>query len=153
MKNLYLFIFLFSINLQIAISAERPTTLLKKAINLYQNGSYLETINTLDKLRKKHGFQSQSLYWQGLCYSKLQLFDKSIQKFKDALAWGAPPKDLFYEYAQSLYAMNQLNLMKKFIFTILFLIVLVAKLKLVTHKLFMQSVTNRLVHTFLKFQI
>lgn len=86
-----------------------PKNITKDIFKLYKKGNYLKAIKDLDELQKFPAYRGRAFYWKGISYSKLQKYKKAAQNFKKAEQFGGYPKDLFYEYGQALYGMNDLK--------------------------------------------
>lgn len=81
--------------------------------SLYKKGDYTEAIKQLQKIEKKRDYQATAHYMKGLCFNKLQEFDKSENEFKRAIHFGAKAKDVHYERGQALFAAQNLDLARK----------------------------------------
>jgi tetratricopeptide (TPR) repeat protein len=68
-------------------------------------GNYTEAITILNA---DSGIADQS-YFLGICYSRLQEFDKAILSFQKSVEEKSSKTDLYYEYGQALYAANELK--------------------------------------------
>ncbi len=81
----------------------------------YKSGSYDGALNLIKKLEKEYkGKNKEKLegllnYWKGIIYNRLQYFEESKTSFKKALSLGHKPNDIYYEFAQSLYALDELK--------------------------------------------
>jgi len=80
----------------------------------YKAGHYQEAINLLEKIQAVDTNQTAIKdYWSGLCFSKLQQFDKAIIAYKNALKNKGVFEDLYYELGQALYATNDMEQARK----------------------------------------
>jgi len=87
---------------------------LKEIYKQYVTGHFQEAINQLENFKTNDKkLQGTRLYWQGLCYSRLQKFTDAIRLFAETKKLGFESEDLEYEYGQALYAMNQLDKSKE----------------------------------------
>jgi tetratricopeptide (TPR) repeat protein len=80
----------------------------------YKSGHYQEAINLLENISDtKESQLALKNYWAGLCYSKLQQFDKAVLAYKAALKYKGIFEDLYYELGQALYATNDMEQARK----------------------------------------
>ncbi len=79
----------------------------------YKSGQYSKALETLEKNNLIQFDEGEKSYWEGLCYSKLQEYDKAITQFEIALKNKNQNNDLSYEYGQALYAANELKAARK----------------------------------------
>jgi tetratricopeptide (TPR) repeat protein len=108
-KYFFLFLFLFKINL--ALANEQAFT---DVFTEYKAGHYQEAITLLEKITETETSQlALKDYWTGLCYSKLQQFDKAVIAYKSALKNKGVFEDLYYELGQALYATNDMEQARK----------------------------------------
>ncbi|MBC99508.1 MAG: hypothetical protein CME63_17320 [Halobacteriovoraceae bacterium] len=80
---------------------------------LYKVGEYQQAIDELLSIAKDNRIEAERNYLIGLCLKSLQRHDEAVVFFKRSISQGYRNVDLFYEYAQSLYAINELRLAKK----------------------------------------
>jgi tetratricopeptide (TPR) repeat protein len=111
-KIIFLLLTIFLIDL--TYGAKRSTnTQLVSILKLYKKGNYQDAIKKLSYLEKNKSQRATAQYWKGLCYSKLQEYELANKYFGKALKFKNPPKDLYYEYGQSLYANDKLKRARK----------------------------------------
>jgi tetratricopeptide (TPR) repeat protein len=77
----------------------------------FKSGQYSKAISALEK--SESNIAGEKNYLEGLCYSKLQEFDKAIIHFESAIKENNESVDLYYEYGQALYAANELKAARK----------------------------------------
>lgn len=82
---------------------------LSEFYNLYKKGSYQEAQISLGKIPYNKSFEGTRHYLLALTYKYLQQHELAIPNFKKAIRLGKKSDDLFFEYGQSLYAMNELD--------------------------------------------
>jgi len=83
-----------------------------KASRLFLEGKYQSTVDELDNLEvnlKKQPMRNKSdlafiYYWKGICFNRLQEFNKAIVSFRKSLDMEYAPLDINYEYGQALFA-------------------------------------------------
>jgi tetratricopeptide (TPR) repeat protein len=92
----------------LSVSADTTEDLLNQFYSKFQNAEYRSSLTPLEELAKIPGQEPTSFYWQGIVFNKLEKYNDSIAAFKKADFYKAPFKDLYYEYAQALYAANLL---------------------------------------------
>lgn len=85
-----------------------------EVMKLYSAGKYQATVQELTSIErkiKKNDRKSLGLiaYWKGLSYSRLQEFALAKNFFADAIESDFIPEDLQYEYAQALFALEDLK--------------------------------------------
>ncbi|MBF0207526.1 MAG: hypothetical protein HQK53_11620 [Oligoflexia bacterium] len=91
--------------------------ILAKIILMYKKGSYGEAVKSIEKTlaeglageKISKELRATLFYFEGLCYNKLQSFDKSNTAFEQASILGATAPDIYYEQGQALYASQDLN--------------------------------------------
>lgn len=104
---MYLKLILIFISSNLYIFAN-PT--IQKAVYEYKEGNYQEAIRILEQEKfTSQKYIARKYYLIGVANNKLQHFDKSIDNFKKAIKAKAKYKDLYYEYAQALYAASELE--------------------------------------------
>jgi tetratricopeptide (TPR) repeat protein len=107
----YFFLFLFLLKINLGLADEQAFT---NVFTEYKAGHYQDAINLLEKITD---IESSKLalkdYWTGLCYSKLQQFDKAVIAYKSALRNKGVFEDLYYELGQALYATNDMEQARK----------------------------------------
>ena len=102
---------LFSLTINAAWNYE---PLVKKVYTLYSQGNYIDCIKYADVLISRVGNWGMAHYLKGRSYFKLQDFENANRSFKKALKSKVFPQSSFYEYAQSLYTVNELDKARKF---------------------------------------
>ncbi len=75
----------------------------------YKEGSYQEAQISLGKIPYNKSFEGTRHYLLALTYKYLQQHELAIPNFKKAILLGKTSDDLFFEYGQSLYALNELS--------------------------------------------
>lgn len=82
---------------------------LKRFYKEFRTGNYSKALLELENVRgSKEIFKTKS-YLSALCYKNLQQHDKAVVFFKQAIKRGFKTEELYYEYAQSLFALNNLE--------------------------------------------
>lgn len=84
---------------------------------MYDRGEYQKAISGLDKIqtnvvdhvKNRKDIQGLVFYWKGLCYIKLNEFEQANSFLEKAIEFKFNTSDLYYEYAQSLYALDKLK--------------------------------------------
>lgn len=103
MKRIYsLVLFLICLS----INAQEP---LAEFYKNFKSGLYQKAIDSLEQIELKDNSLSSKYYLSAIAYSKLQEFDKAASFFEKALNENNDSQDLYYEYGQALYAMNELK--------------------------------------------
>lgn len=93
------------------LKAESPS---ETQFNTYfKSGEYEEALVFLTKVNSTDFEAGQKSYLEGLTYSMLQDFDKSIKSFEKAISEHNQKPDLQYVYGQALYAANDLRAARK----------------------------------------
>jgi len=107
-KLLVLGIFTFLIINQSTFAVSKE---LKKAYRLYNEGSYSEALDEINKVdpKKDEDLIGESNYWKGIIENKLQEFDKAALSFKKSRAADFEEDDIYYEYGQALYGSQELE--------------------------------------------
>lgn len=100
-------VLLLSLNLY----AQSPS--LTEFNQFFKSGQYSKALAALEKNNSKDFVLGQKSYLEGLCYSKLQEYDKAIKSFETAIKEKNENADLQYEYGQALYAANELKAARK----------------------------------------
>jgi tetratricopeptide (TPR) repeat protein len=85
--------------------------------SMYDKGEYEKAIKGLEQIQVKvadhaknrKNIQGLIYYWKGLCYIKLNEFEQANEFLKQAIDIKFNAKDIYYEYAQSLYALDELK--------------------------------------------
>ncbi len=78
---------------------------LKKEIHeQYNQGAYFQTILLLSELEKEKSSGPIAWYWKAICFQKLQEHKEAISFFGKALQSGNFPREIYYQYGQSLFA-------------------------------------------------
>jgi Flp pilus assembly protein TadD len=98
-----IFIFLFAVNVGFSADIDVVTNYMNK-------GNYSDAITKLEKLNPPSIDSGKKNYLQGICFSRLQEYDKAVSKFKLAADLNYEAQDLYYEYGQALFATNELKL-------------------------------------------
>ncbi len=75
----------------------------------FKSGLYQKAIESLEKIEIANNSLGSKYYLTALSYSKMQEYDKAAQYFEKALSENYEVQDLYYEYGQALYAMNELK--------------------------------------------
>jgi tetratricopeptide (TPR) repeat protein len=90
----------------------------RKLLDVYKrfkSGSYGGALGLLDKLENNYtGTNKEKLaalihYWKGVIYNRMQEYDKAKYHFTQSFNKKYRPKDIYYELAQALYAMDELK--------------------------------------------
>lgn len=84
--------------------------LVKEVSTLYSTGKYSKALTLLQQLESSEldgALPALVFYWQAMCHKKLQQYNLAADGFKKALAKGYRSADFSYEYAQTLYALEQ----------------------------------------------
>ncbi len=94
-------------------AVERDTKHFARFYQLYKVGEYQKALDEILSLKKNSKAQAEKNYLIGLCLKGLQRHEEAVVFFKRSISGGFRNIDLFYEYAQSLFAINELELAKK----------------------------------------
>lgn len=97
------------LTLLLSFNLHAQTSTMDEFNQLFKSGQYTKAISSLEKIDEKENVLGQKHYLAGICYSKLQEFDKAIQSFQTAIKENNTNADLYYEYGQALYAANELK--------------------------------------------
>jgi len=89
---------------------------LKAAFKSYKSGSYNQALIDLKSVSGDTELLGSKYYLEGLANSRLKQFDQAIVSFKKAVKYKNNARDLQYEYAQALYAANELEQARKFFY-------------------------------------
>jgi tetratricopeptide (TPR) repeat protein len=108
--NLSAFKILFFIFSQ---SSHAQSTSSEQFNQFFKSGQYSKALTVLEKKDSKDFSLGENAYWEGICHSKLQEYDKAIISFETALKNKDDHFDLQYEYGQALYAANELKASRK----------------------------------------
>ncbi|CAM9967663.1 unnamed protein product, partial [Chrysoparadoxa australica] len=74
----------------------------------FKTGNYQGALDELAKLPPEDAFEANRSYLMALCLKNMQKHDKAVVHFKAAIRRGKKSEDLFFEYGQSLFAINEL---------------------------------------------
>jgi tetratricopeptide (TPR) repeat protein len=94
-------------------NASAETQLMAEALRHFKIGDYVQTIETLKKVRGDKKIMGTKYYLMGISYNRIQEYDESVKAFKQSIANGSTTQDIWYEYGQALYAANELQMAKK----------------------------------------
>ncbi|MDD4973601.1 MAG: tetratricopeptide repeat protein [Bacteriovorax sp.] len=97
----------------LSLSLYAQSSSLTEFNQFYKSGQYLKALTALEKSNSNDFLLGQHAYLEGLCYSKLQEYDKAIKSFEKAISEKNGNTDLQYEYGQALYAANELKAARK----------------------------------------
>ena len=88
---------------------------IEPAYELYNKGDYPQALMLLKQVDHKgdEDLIGELEYWKGVVQNKLQNFDFAKGHFKLALDKDYDQDDIFFEYAQALYATQELKLAKE----------------------------------------
>ncbi|HAZ12634.1 MAG: hypothetical protein A2X86_11450 [Bdellovibrionales bacterium GWA2_49_15] len=113
MKNYYLitFLTLFILSISMSIASEE---LGQEIFKQYRQGAYFQAIDLLDNLEKDPSSRSTAWYWKAICYQKLQDHKEANRFFAQTVTSGNYPKEVYYQYGQSLFADNKLDEARKY---------------------------------------
>jgi len=75
----------------------------------YKQGNYPAVLKKLKEINTPKSILSTKFYLAGLAHNRLENYVYAIESFKKSAALKNTSRDLFYEYAQALYANNQLE--------------------------------------------
>lgn len=84
---------------------------------MYDSGKYEEALKGLeqvqvkvaDHVKNKTDIQGLIYYWKGLCYIKQNEFETGNEYLKKAMDIKFKASDIYYEYGQSLYALDKMK--------------------------------------------
>ncbi|MCR9205393.1 MAG: hypothetical protein NXH75_12495, partial [Halobacteriovoraceae bacterium] len=80
----------------------------------YKTGNYQSAVDKLVIIPNEgRDFEATRNYLMALCYKGMQRHDKAVTHFKQAIRLGKKSEDIFFEYAQSLFAINDLESAKR----------------------------------------
>ncbi|MBC74911.1 MAG: hypothetical protein CME64_02760 [Halobacteriovoraceae bacterium] len=113
----FLFITLFIFSNLVFSQSNDTKEILQEIYSSYEKGEYEEAISLLANVSKNfenHSKNHENLkglinYWQGLCYVRLNEFEKGIDKLRLAIKENYAASDVYYEYGQALYASLELK--------------------------------------------
>ncbi len=109
MKLLFLMFFILTSNSLWALP-HNEKKLAQIYVNLFKKGNYIEAIEKIDELKlRKNATKATAYFIKGICYSRLQAFEKSEKALKRSIRFGVKSKDIYYELGQVYYAMNDLE--------------------------------------------
>lgn len=75
----------------------------------YKTGNYQGALDQLAQIPSEGSdFEGTRNYLMALCYKGMQKHDRAVVHFKQAIKLGKKTEDLFFEYGQSLFAVNDL---------------------------------------------
>lgn len=78
-------------------------------LTAYKKGDYFSAKEKLIPLKQGEKTKALAYYWEGVIETKLQAFDKAIAAYEQAIKYNFDGKELYYEYAQALYASDRLD--------------------------------------------
>ncbi len=87
--------------------------LIKEFYIHFKKAEYIASLDSLKQLEKSSTDEAFSIYWQGIVNNKLERYKDSIEAFKKADKMKVNYKDMYYEYAQALYAADLLKPSRK----------------------------------------
>jgi hypothetical protein len=113
--NVVLLFFLFSLifNFSTIYAKDQNKDHFAKFYQLYKVGEYQQAMEELSQLKMGKKSEAERNYLIGLCLKSLQRHDEATKYFNKSIQLGFRNVDLFYEYAQSLFAINELQLASK----------------------------------------
>ncbi len=85
----------------------QTATELNPVYSHFSRGYYADSLDEIDKLKKKYPKSGLLHYWEGLCYKKMQEYQDAHELFVDAKKLGYNNKELNYEHGQVLYALKK----------------------------------------------
>lgn len=86
------------------------TAIMKRALLLYSQGKYSDTIQALNQIKHPTRDAKAAVhYWKGHCLFKLKEFTAAIHEFRAAEREGMKAADLNFTLGQSLYAAQRLE--------------------------------------------
>ncbi len=94
---------------------EQTTKELSEAYARFKAGSYEAALNALETTEANYqGQQKEKLlgllsYWRGIIYSRLQDYETAKVEFIKSYNYKYRAQDFFYEFAQTLYALDELK--------------------------------------------
>lgn len=80
---------------------------LKEVYKFYTQGFYADTLEQIDILKKKFPKSGVLLYWEALCYKKMQEYEDAHIFFSQARKFGYKNPEFNYEHGQTLYALEK----------------------------------------------
>ncbi len=104
---------LFLSTVESTFAAGRNSKHFARFYQLYKAGEYQHALDELMSFDKDAKLEAEKNYLVGLCLKSLQRHKEAVVMFKRSIQGGFRNVDLFYEYAQSLFAINELELAKK----------------------------------------
>jgi len=84
-------------------------TAIENYYRLFKNGDYQNAQKSLLNSKLELNQPGLFYYLKAITYNKLQSYDQAAINFKKAIEFNYEASDLYYEYGQSLYAMNDLK--------------------------------------------
>ncbi len=101
----------------ILVNSYANTQVLTDVFKLLKQGSYEEIIKKLNNTKSRDkNFLGTKHYLVALSYSRSQDYQSAIENFAIAIKLDNKSPDLFYEFGQALYAMNELEKAQKAFF-------------------------------------
>ncbi|MCP4911653.1 MAG: tetratricopeptide repeat protein [Oligoflexia bacterium] len=82
---------------------------MKDFYKFYNQGKYLKAIQELESVPGSRGFEKVRAFWIAISYKNLQQFERAVPYFKKAIKLGNRTESIYFEYAQTLYALNELE--------------------------------------------
>jgi len=79
----------------------------------FKTGNYQGALQELELVRSSSEFEPTRNYLTALTYKNMQKHDLAIAHFKNAIKLGKKSEDIFFEYGQSLFAVNELEKAKR----------------------------------------
>ncbi len=102
-------IFFFLISLSYAQEAKKLDAFYLQ----FRTGNYQTALQELELLEGDQKFEATLHYLKALTYKNMQQHPEAIPHFKKAIRLGKKSEDLFFEYGQSLFAVNELEKAKR----------------------------------------
>jgi len=82
---------------------------LKEFYIKFKTGNYQAALQELEAITAASEFDKTRYYLMAICFKNMQSHNKAVDYFKLAIKLGNTSDDIFYEYGQSLFAINDLN--------------------------------------------
>ncbi len=86
---------------------------LPEALVAYRSGDYATAIKKIKEVQKENATNATLHYWLGVIYNRVQEFELAKDELTKALELKFDARDLYYELAQALYALDKIDLARK----------------------------------------
>ncbi len=112
MKNFHVWTLAFLISLSLlgpqAFGQSYQNRQIIQAFKYFKTSSYQKALDALSKARGNQKVMGTRYYLEGIILNRLQRYDQALVSFENALRAKNNSPDLYYEFAQALYANSEL---------------------------------------------